>query len=40
MNVQQIARLFRQFVDEPNKTFLTDTDVSLYLSMLTTNTEK
>lgn len=33
MNVQQIARLFRQFVDEPNKTFLTDDDVRLYLSI-------
>jgi hypothetical protein len=33
MTIQQIARLFRQFVDEPNKTFLTDTDVSLYLQI-------
>lgn len=33
MTIQQIARLFRQFVDEPNKTFLTDDDVRLYLSI-------
>jgi hypothetical protein len=33
MTIQQIARLFRQFVDEPNKTFLTDDDVKLYLQI-------
>lgn len=33
MTIQQIAKLFRQFVDEPNKTFLTDDDVRLYLSI-------
>lgn len=33
MTIQQIARLFRQYVDEPNKTFLTDDDVRLYLQI-------
>ena len=33
MTVAQIAKLFRQFVDEPNKTFLTDDDVRLYLQI-------
>lgn len=33
MTIQQIARLFRQFVDEPNKTFLSDDDVRVYLSI-------
>lgn len=33
MQVSQIARLFRQYVDEPNKTFLTDDDVRLYLQI-------
>jgi hypothetical protein len=31
MNIAQIATYFRQLCDEPNKTFLTDTDVSRYL---------
>ena len=33
MTIAQIAKLFRQFVDEPNKTFLTDDDVRLYLQI-------
>lgn len=33
MTIAQVARLFRQFVDEPNKTFLTDDDVRLYLQI-------
>jgi hypothetical protein len=33
MTIQDIAKLFRQYVDEPHKTFLTDDDVSLYLKV-------
>lgn len=31
MTIQDIATLFRQYIDEPNKTFITDTDVKVYL---------
>jgi hypothetical protein len=32
MNVSQIASLFRSYTDEPDATFLTDADVSIYLA--------
>ncbi len=32
MNVSQIASLFRSYTDEPDATFLTDSDVSTYLA--------